>query len=60
MLFRSDVHGGYPNHGHGVRVYGVVVGVVCAVPDVARGAGDASNDVDVGGACGHGDGGVVG
>jgi hypothetical protein len=33
-------------------------GVVCALPDVARGAKDASDDVGDGGACGHGDGGV--
>ena len=34
----------------------VVVGDVGALLDVARGAGGALDDVDDGGACGHGDG----
>ena len=57
-LRSDDVHGGYPNQGHGVRVYGVVVGVVGALPDGGRWvAGDAAGDAHGGGACGHCDGG---
>jgi hypothetical protein len=44
----DHVHGGRAGHGHGVRVDGVVVGDVGAVPDVARGAGHAADDLDDG------------